>query len=208
VEAKAAVQALTTFPYQKSWVEALQEIQLKREVAGTSRIEGAEFTEKKPEEAVRPDVSPEALATRSLRQANSAMKVYRWIGQVPLDRPVSFDLIQEIHRRLVTGCDDDHCPPGEARGRDCNVTFGIPQHRGAEGGRTCEEAFKALLSSVQTEYSAHDPLAQAIALHYHLAAKHPFLDGNGRTARAVEALLLRRARLTDRAFVAMSNYVL
>jgi hypothetical protein len=41
VEAKSAVRALTTLPYQKSWVEALQELQLKREVAGTSRIEGA-----------------------------------------------------------------------------------------------------------------------------------------------------------------------
>lgn len=45
-----------------------------------------------------------------------------------------------------------------------------------------------------------------MALHYHLAAMHPFLDGNGRTARAMEALLMRRAGLTDRAFVAMSNY--
>ena len=45
-----------------------------------------------------------------------------------------------------------------------------------------------------------------MALHYHLAAMHTFLDGNGRTARAMEALVLRRAGLTDRAFVAMSNY--
>jgi hypothetical protein len=35
---------------------------------------------------------------------------------------------------------------------------------------------------------------------------HPFLDGNGRTARAMEALVLRRAGLTDRAFIAMSNF--
>jgi hypothetical protein len=30
VEAKAAVRALTMLPYQKSWVEVLQELQLKR----------------------------------------------------------------------------------------------------------------------------------------------------------------------------------
>ena len=75
-----------------------------------------------------------------------------------------------------------------------------------EGGPSCEEAFAALLESVQTEFRNHDPLVQALALHYHLAAMHPFLDGNGRTARAMEALMLRRAGLTDRAFVAMSNY--
>jgi hypothetical protein len=41
VNAKAAVLALTTVPYQKSWAEELQHIQLKREIAGTSRTEGA-----------------------------------------------------------------------------------------------------------------------------------------------------------------------
>lgn len=206
VEAKSAVRALKTLPFQKSWVEALQELQLKREVAGTSRIEGAEFTERELEEAVRPNASPEELHTRSQRQAHAAMQTYRWIGDIPADRPISGELVREIHRRLVTGCDEDHCPPGLLRGRDYNVTFGIPQHRGAEGGPPCEEAFAGLLQSVQTEFQGHDPLVQAMALHYHLAAMHPFLDGNGRTARATEALLLRQAGLTDRAFIAMSNY--
>jgi Fic family protein len=35
---------------------------------------------------------------------------------------------------------------------------------------------------------------------------HPFLDGNGRTARAVEALMLQRVGLHDTLFIAMSNY--
>jgi Fic family protein len=35
---------------------------------------------------------------------------------------------------------------------------------------------------------------------------HPFLDGNGRTARALEALMLQRAGLRDFCFIAMSNY--
>lgn len=35
---------------------------------------------------------------------------------------------------------------------------------------------------------------------------HPFLDGNGRTARALEALMLQRTGLKDSLFIAMSNY--
>jgi Fic family protein len=35
---------------------------------------------------------------------------------------------------------------------------------------------------------------------------HPFLDGNGRTARALEALVLQRTGLKDALFIAMSNY--
>ena len=46
----------------------------------------------------------------------------------------------------------------------------------------------------------------ALALHYHFAAMHPFLDGNGRSARALEALMLQRTGLRDTLFIAISNY--
>lgn len=45
-----------------------------------------------------------------------------------------------------------------------------------------------------------------MAAHYHFAAMHPFVDGNGRTARALEALMLQRAGLKDILFVPMSNF--
>ena len=116
------------------------------------------------------------------------------------------DLIREVHRRLVTGCDEDHCAPGQLRRRDENVTFGAPRHRGAEGGEEVAEAFRLLVEAVRTRFREADPLLQALALHYHAAAMHPFLDGNGRTARALEALMLQRTGLRDTLFIAMSNY--
>ena len=45
-----------------------------------------------------------------------------------------------------------------------------------------------------------------MAAHYHLGAMHPFGDGNGRTARAVEAFMLRQAGVNDRVMVSLSNY--
>jgi Fic family protein len=204
IEAKAAVLALTEIPSQRSWSEQLQMVQLKREVAGTSRIEGADFTERELDAAMRE--TPEQLHTRSQRQAAAAVATYRWIAQLPDDRPVVPELVCEIHRRLVTGADDDHCPPGKLRGRDENVNFGVPRHRGADGGPDCTRAFEELFVAVRTEFSAHDPLIRALAVHYHFAAMHPFLDGNGRTARALEALMLQRTGLRDTLFIAMSNY--
>jgi Fic family protein len=58
---------------------------------------------------------------------------------------------------------------------------------------------------IGNEFRQYDPLIQALAVHYHIAAMHPFQDGNGRTARALEAFLLQKARSRDSAFVAMSN---
>lgn len=203
-DAKAAVISLTTMPYQRSWIEALQEVQLKREVAGTSRIEGADFTETELDEALKEH--PAELLTRSQRQAHAAILTYRWIAKLPKDFPLDANLICEVHRKIVTGADDDHCEPGRLRQRDQNVIFGLPPHRGVDGGEACEAAFASLCTALGREFKDHDLLIQALALHYHFGAMHPFLDGNGRTARAVEALMLQRAGLRDALFIAMSNY--
>jgi cell filamentation protein, protein adenylyltransferase len=192
-------------PFQRSWAEALQEMELKREVAGTSKIEGADFTDREFEEAIAANVPANQL-TRSQRQARAAIQTYRWIATLPAGRPATEDLIRSVHRRIVTNCDDDHCAPGQLRGHDQNVTFGRPRHRGASGGAECETAFRRLCGAINQEFRSHDGLIQALAVHYHLGAIHPFQDGNGRTARAMEALLLKRAELKDTLFVTMSNH--
>jgi Fic family protein len=205
IEAKAAVLSLQTVPYQKRWVDRLQKLELKREVAGTSRIEGAEFTTHELDRAMTEETSSE-LFTRSQRQAHAATLAYAWIRKLLPKTPVKSDLIREIHRMIVTGADDDHCPPGKLRESMQNVTFGSPPHRGCDGGAETEGAFEAFTDALASDYGAHDPLVQAIAAHYHIAAMHPFLDGNGRTARATEAFMLRKAGLRDTTFIAMSNY--
>ncbi|MEE9464984.1 MAG: Fic family protein [Candidatus Neomarinimicrobiota bacterium] len=203
-DAKAAVMSLIAMPYQRSWVDELQIVQLKREIAGTSRIEGADFTERELDEAMKE--SPEQLRTRSQRQAAACTTAYRWIAGLPDDRQIDEQLIFKVHRLIITGADDDHCPPGELRNADQNVSFGTPRHRGADGGLECATAFEQFCNKLQGDYQQHDLLIQSLAMHYHFAAMHPFLDGNGRTARALEALMLQRAELRDTLFIAMSNY--
>ena len=204
IEAKSAVLSLTNVKYQRSWIEDLQELELKREVAGTSRIEGADFTEKEFEEALKE--TPDHLITRSQRQAHAAMRTYRWIEKLPNDIQITEKLLFDIHRKIVTDADDDHCPPGKLRIQDQNVTFGQPKHRGAAGGEECRKAFKLFIHAIENEFKEHDPLIQSLAAHYHFAAMHPFFDGNGRTGRALESFLLQRAGLKLTFFIAMSNY--
>ena len=98
--AKASMLALTSMPVQRSWAEELQRVQLKREVAGTSRIEGAAFTERELDAALGADATN--LETRSQRQAAAAVATYRWIAQLPAVRAVDLELICDVHRRLVT----------------------------------------------------------------------------------------------------------
>lgn len=204
INAKAALETLKSLPYLLDWVQELQKMELKREVAGTSRIEGAEFSENELNEALKE--TPEQLMTRSQRQACAAMQTYKWLSQLPDDVKVDCELIKGIHRRIVFNADDDHCPAGVIRGVQHNVSFGNPQRRGAAGGEECQKAFDRFSEALNKEYRGHDEIIRAFAAHYHFAAIHPFLDGNGRTARALEALLLRQAGLKNICFIAMSNY--
>lgn len=204
IEAKVAITSLRAMPYQRAWLEAIHALEFKREVAGTSRIEGADFTEYELEQAL--DDTAEESFTRSQKQARAAVRAYRWIATIPDDRPINEEFILELHTLIVTGADDDQCVPGQIRRRDENVTFGQPRHRGVNGGEECQRALSELIRAINTTYRECDPIIQALAVHYHIAAMHPFLDGNGRTARALEALLLQRAGLRDTCFIAMSNY--
>lgn len=206
VEAKTAAAVLQHMPYLHQWIEQAHEEQLRLEAAGTSRIEGAEFTQREQDEALASDSLQHTRLTHSQRQLRCADATYRWMQIQPAHRPLTSDFILNIHRRIVTGCDDDHCEPGALRPDGWNVTFGTPICRGAEGGYECQTAFKALCTAIAGEFQRHDPIVQAIAVHYHIGAMHPFGDGNGRTARALEAFMLRRAGVNDVVMVSLSNY--
>ena len=204
IAAKTEAGILRQMPYLPQWIEEVHEEQLCLEAAGTSRIEGAEFSEREQAEALMPD-APGHL-TYSQRQLRAADATYRWLRLQPADRPVNAEFILEIHRRIVTGCDDDRCEPGALRPAAWNVTFGTPRCRGVEGGDDCRAAFDALCRAIAGAFRQHDGIIQAMATHYHIGAMHPFGDGNGRTARAVEAFMMRRASVNDLVMVSLSNY--
>ena len=206
VEAKTAAGVLNRLPYLPQWIEQAHEEQLRLEAVGTTRIEGAEFTERERDEALAPDAPARTGLSHSQRQLRAANATYRWLREQPANRPVTADLILGIHRRIVTGCDDDHCEPGALRRAESNVTFGRPVCRGAEGGPELVEAFGALGRAIDGEFRGHDRIIQAMAAHYHIGAMHPFDDGNGRTARALEAFMLRQAGVNDMVMVSLSNY--
>ena len=206
IAAKTAAGILGGLPYLPQWIAQVHEEQLRLEAVGTSRIEGAEFTQREQDEALAPGATTRDDLTHSQRQLRAAEAAYRWLRSQPADRPVNDEFMRDVHRRFVTGCDDDNCEPGALRPAGWNVTFGTPQCRGVEGGDDCRSAFDALCDAVSGEFRQHDRIIQAMALHYHIGAMHPFGDGNGRTARALEAFMLRQGGVNGLVMVSLSNY--
>jgi len=58
VEARSAAGVLNRLPYLRQWIDQVHEEQLRLEAAGTSRIEGAEFTDLEQEIALASVVPP------------------------------------------------------------------------------------------------------------------------------------------------------
>ena len=73
VEAKTAAGVLHQLPYLSQWIETAHQEQLRLEAAGTSRIEGAEFTPQEEREALAPDAVNRTDLTYSQRQLRSAI---------------------------------------------------------------------------------------------------------------------------------------
>ena len=71
----------------------------------------------------------------------------------------------------------------------------------------CDQAFARLDQAIQREFKDHDPLIQALAMHYHFASIHPFLDGNGRMGRLLITALLEHWQLMQAPLLYVSGYL-
>jgi len=116
-------------------------------------------------------------------------------------------MIKTVHKRISSGINYHMNVPGQYRTHVVKV--GDLAHGGIwtppriyqDVQHTMEEAAKWLNSPAVIELGWS---VRACLAHYHLALIHPFGDGNGRTARLIEALLLKTGGL--RWTAALSNY--
>lgn len=101
--------------------------------------------------------------------------------------PLSVQLVRELHRRI-----EDHLIPTAGSFRQENVEITGASHRPPAWTDVPD-----LVREVCDEYesSAIDPLVRAVWLHATIAKIHPFVDGNGRTARMLQDFALLSARL-------------
>lgn len=101
--------------------------------------------------------------------------------------PIDAFQVRQIHRLVLTGIDDANA--GQYRN--------LPVHIAGARHQPPESWEISLLMAQWTEWLHGDALAlhaveRAALAHHRLAAIHPFIDGNGRTARLVMNLLLLR----------------
>ncbi len=150
----------------------------------SSQLEGASTTRKVAKEMLRNRRPPRDRSERMIANNFAAMNFARDHAREPL----SSSLIFELHRVVTEGALDQPDAAGRIRlpAEDIRVTDGdgnvlhVPPP-----AESLAERIEALCRFANGTTPFVHPVIRSILVHFWLAYDHPFVDGNGRTARAL-----------------------
>lgn len=160
---------------------------LMEEAMTSSQLEGAATTTQAAKEMLRSGREPRDYGERMIVNNFRTMQELRhWF-----DRPLTPGTVFEIHRMLTDGALDD--PGAAGRFRKAGEDIVIEDETGTvlhvpPPASELPARMQALCDFANQgdddEHFIH-PVVRAIVIHFQLGYDHPFVDGNGRTARAL-----------------------
>lgn len=158
------------------------------EAISSSQLEGAATTTKAAKELLKKKKVPRSVDEKMII-GNFRMMSFAWENR---DKPLTPELIQELHQVGVEGIDDGKYCPGAFKNSDDVVIEGqgeiVHQPPPVAGLETRLQALCDWINKNNTDALSKDymhPLIKAIILHFAIGFEHPFQDGNGRVARSL-----------------------
>ena len=177
------VEKMLLMPRYEAWIH--REVAIER-ATSTTRIEGIG-------EGETPD-------KKAVEQANqNALRAYEFIDYLSdlTDEPLSELVVRQINREFLHGAVVTLTPGVYRKGQNMVGTYQPPNQ-----GDVPElmQGFAEWL-----RHGVDNPIVAAGLAHLHLVAIHPFWDGNGRTARGLEALVLQRSEFHFKKLLSMEK---
>jgi Fic family protein len=160
---------------------------LMEEAITSSQLEGASTTREVAKEMIQQGRSPRTHSERMIYNNYQALQFIRRMGKNPLTASMVF----ELHRILTDGTLDNPEAAGRFRREDEEICVmdenGSVLHMPPPASQLPERmrAMCQFANAASDETRFVHPVVRAITLHFWLAYDHPFVDGNGRTARAL-----------------------
>ena len=180
-----------------------------RAVRGTTGIEGIELSDEEVARIMRSPPTKRVLPVsreREEKEARNAEHVMRFVVKVVRKDPgtaLTEQLICRIHELTTQGIDYQNNRPGHYREHAVSAGTYVPPQTGEEVRRLMANFIEWFNEGPPRSWPA---AIRAIVAHFYVISIHPFGDGNGRTARAVESLLLYQGEINARGFYSLSNY--
>ncbi len=209
-EARSKCHHLTRIPLPKQYAEQLHVVSLAKGAHATTAIEGNTLSEDTVRAIVerRPTNSPEY----QVREVGNVVDAYNWVidelraGRRPRLTP---ELIAEFNAKVLHRLNlPDEVKPGKLRTH--SVTVGPYR---APDAAACGELLRQMCDWLNGPsfagtgaMSTPTAIIRASLVHLYLAWIHPFGDGNGRTARLCEYLVLVTSGVPTSAAHLISNH--
>lgn len=159
------------------------------EAISSAQLEGAATTRKVAKEMLANERPPRSEDERMILNNYLLMRAAKYEKQSEL----TIDLICQFHQTATMGIKEHEVNPGHIRERD-DIYVGsgtgdiVHQPPAAD---TLPERLQRLCDFANAAHDGIDgrifihPVVKAIILHFMLGYEHPFVDGNGRTARCL-----------------------
>ena len=152
----------------------------------------------------------EVMATRKDKQeVKNYLNVLESIDKLAEESKITEDIILRIHKSVAEGTLENPSDCGVYRNRYVvvanritgEVFFRPPSNEDVPG---LVRALVEWLNSTDVEII--DPIIEAGIAHYEFARIHPFVDGNGRTARVLATLILYLRGFDTKQFFCLDDY--
>jgi len=179
------------------------------EAITSSQLEGAATTREVARDMIRAGRPPRDDSERMILNNYLTMKR---IGKLK-DRPLSKQLVFDIHRQVTDQTLKDPSAGGRFRrsderidiGDDYGQVFHLPPN-----ADELEQRMTAMCDFANGKIPGQfvHPVIRSIILHFWLAYDHPFVDGNGRTARALFYWSMLRHGFWLCEYISISQFIL
>jgi len=183
---------------------------LVEEAITSSQLEGASTTKMVAKEMLRSERPPRDKHERMIYNNYLTMERVREI----YDEDLCIDTILELHRIVTEGTLEDAASAGRFRYSSEKVvvedsTTGQVLHEPPPASELLDRVKKLCNFANDTKSGMFiHPVLRAIIIHFWLSYDHPFVDGNGRTARALFYWSILRAKYWLFEFISISKYLL
>ena len=201
-EARSKCEHLAGAPLRPDVARRIYDVFLVKGAQATTAIEGNALTEEQVAgilDGTYKAPPSRAYQEREVRNVTDALQEIANQVRKREAPEITKELICEYNRRLLDGTQhDSHVRPGEVR----EFSVVVSAYRGAPA-EDCEYLLERLAEWLESDvFVSDDPELQfaliatcAMYAHLYIAWIHPFGDGNGRTARLLEFLILARSGL-------------
>ncbi len=173
----------------------------------SSQLEGAATTREVAREMLRQRRSPKDRSERMIYNNYDAMRFIRQLGSEPL----TVEAILELQRILTSDTLDDPGAAGRLRKSDevihvVDPFTGDVLHIPPDASELDERLAGICRMANDTDDDPFiHPVIRSILLHFQMGYDHPFVDGNGRTARALFYWSMRRRGYWVAEYVSISR---